>query len=111
MDPTMLFGKSRWKFTSNLSKKRSWKHVGSGWSPPKTVDEDVDNMIKPESAWTTYEVQILNYNWKALNAIFMSNDINMFSLITNYASSMMHGRSFISILKDQKECKKPNSGY
>ncbi|XP_073057342.1 uncharacterized protein [Primulina eburnea] len=49
--------------------------------------QDGDNMPKPETDWTTDEVQSSNYNSKALNAIFTSVDINMFSLITNCTSA------------------------
>ncbi|XP_075507612.1 uncharacterized protein LOC142544452 [Primulina tabacum] len=67
--------------------ERAWQRVISGWTPPKRVDEDGDNLIKPESDWTTEEVQVSNNNSKALNAIFSSVDMNMFSLITNCTSA------------------------
>ncbi|XP_075515303.1 uncharacterized protein LOC142549942 [Primulina tabacum] len=67
--------------------ERAWQRVINGWTPPKRVDEDGDNLIKPESDWTTEEVQVSNYNSKALNAIFSSVDMNMFSLITNCTSA------------------------
>ncbi|XP_075524516.1 uncharacterized protein LOC142556908 [Primulina tabacum] len=63
--------------------ERAWQRVLSGWTPPRRIDEDSDSLIKPESDWTTDEVQILNYKSKALNAIFSSVDTNMFGLITN----------------------------
>ncbi|XP_073270460.1 uncharacterized protein [Primulina huaijiensis] len=43
--------------------------------------------MKPETDWTADEVQNSNYNSKALNAIFTSVDLNMFSLITNCTSA------------------------
>ncbi|XP_075473493.1 uncharacterized protein LOC142504532 [Primulina tabacum] len=67
--------------------ERAWQRVLSGWSPPRRIDEDGDSLIKSESNWTTDEVQISNYNSKALNAIFSSVDTNMFRLITNCVSA------------------------
>ncbi|XP_073273313.1 uncharacterized protein [Primulina huaijiensis] len=64
-----------------------WKCVINGWTLSRRVDEDGDSQIKPESDWTTDEVQISNYNSKALNAIFSSVDMNMFGLITNCISA------------------------
>ncbi|XP_075504595.1 uncharacterized protein LOC142542032 [Primulina tabacum] len=51
------------------------------------IDQDGDSLPKPETDWTADEVQNSNYNSKALNAIFTSVDMNMFSLITNCASA------------------------
>ncbi|XP_075483565.1 uncharacterized protein LOC142523718 [Primulina tabacum] len=51
------------------------------------TDRDGDSLPKPETDWTTDEVQSSNYNSKALNAIFTSVDVNMFSLITNCTSA------------------------
>ncbi|XP_075486288.1 uncharacterized protein LOC142525886 [Primulina tabacum] len=67
--------------------ERAWQRVLDGWSPPRTVDNDGDSISKPESTWSNDEVQISNLNSKALNAIFTSVDINMFSLITNCIST------------------------
>ncbi|XP_073019407.1 uncharacterized protein [Primulina eburnea] len=47
------------------------------------IDQEGDNLPKPKTDWTADEVQNLNYNSKALNAIFTSVDMNMFSLVTN----------------------------
>ncbi|XP_073270391.1 uncharacterized protein [Primulina huaijiensis] len=58
-----------------------------GWTPPRRVEEDGDSLIKLESDWTADEVQVSNYNSKALNVIFSSVDLNMFSLITNCISA------------------------
>ncbi|XP_075521487.1 uncharacterized protein LOC142554703 [Primulina tabacum] len=51
------------------------------------IDQEGDNLPKPETDWTADEVQNSNYNSKALNAIFTSVDMNMFSLITNCISA------------------------
>ncbi|XP_073033867.1 uncharacterized protein [Primulina eburnea] len=51
------------------------------------MDQDGDSMPKLETDWTADEVQNSNYNSKALNAIFTSVDMNMFSLITNCTSA------------------------
>ncbi|XP_073051322.1 uncharacterized protein [Primulina eburnea] len=67
--------------------ERAWQLVLDGWSPPRTVDDDGDSRSKPESTWSNDEVQTSNFNSKAVNAIFTSVDINMFSLITNCIST------------------------
>ncbi|XP_073284718.1 uncharacterized protein, partial [Primulina huaijiensis] len=67
--------------------ERAWQRVINGWTPPKKEDKDGDSLIKPENDWTADEVQNSNYKSKALNAIFTSVDINMFSLITNCTSA------------------------
>ncbi|XP_075515558.1 uncharacterized protein LOC142550205 [Primulina tabacum] len=67
--------------------ERAWQRVINGWTPPRRVNEDGDSLVKPESDWTTDEVQISIYNSKALNAIFSSVDMNMFGLITNCISA------------------------
>ncbi|XP_073042056.1 uncharacterized protein [Primulina eburnea] len=67
--------------------KRACQRVLDRWSPPRTVDDDGDNRIKPESTWSNNEVQTSNFNSKAINAIFTSVDVNMFSLITNCISA------------------------
>ncbi|XP_073063932.1 uncharacterized protein [Primulina eburnea] len=51
------------------------------------LDQEGDNLPKPETDWTADKVQNSNYNSKALNAIFTSVDMNMFSLITNCTSA------------------------
>ncbi|XP_075473909.1 uncharacterized protein LOC142504958 [Primulina tabacum] len=51
------------------------------------IDQDGDSLPKPETDWTTDEVQNSNYNSKALNAIFTTVDMNMFSFITNCTSA------------------------
>ncbi|XP_073276452.1 uncharacterized protein [Primulina huaijiensis] len=67
--------------------EQAWQRVINGWTPPKRVDEDGDSLIKSESDWTTDEVQVSNYNSKALNVIFFSVDMSMFSLIMNCTSA------------------------
>ncbi|XP_075494807.1 uncharacterized protein LOC142532378 [Primulina tabacum] len=70
-----------------LDDERAWQRVINGWTPPVTLDQEGDNLPKPETDWTADEVQNSNYNSKALNAIFTSVDMNMFSLITNCTSA------------------------
>ncbi|XP_075487957.1 uncharacterized protein LOC142527125 [Primulina tabacum] len=67
--------------------ERALQRVLDGWSPPRIVDDDGDSRSKPESSWSNDEVQTSNFNSKALNAIFTSVDVNMFSLITNCISA------------------------
>lgn len=67
--------------------ERVWQLVVTGWTPPKRVDADGDNLNKPENEWTTAEVQVSNYNSKVLNAIFTTVDLNMLRLITNCVSA------------------------
>ncbi|XP_073016618.1 uncharacterized protein [Primulina eburnea] len=67
--------------------ERAWQRVINGWTPPVATDQEEDNRPKPENDWTADEVQNSNHNSKALNAIFTSVDMNMFSLITNCTSA------------------------
>ncbi|XP_073030765.1 uncharacterized protein [Primulina eburnea] len=59
----------------------------NGWTPPVMIDKEGDKRLKPETDWTADEVQNSNQNSKALNDIFTSVDMNMFSLITNCTSA------------------------
>ncbi|XP_075487953.1 uncharacterized protein LOC142527121 [Primulina tabacum] len=67
--------------------ERAWQRVINGWSPLVMLDQEGDNLPKPETDWTADEVQNSNYNAKTLKAIFTSVDMNMFSLITNCTSA------------------------
>ncbi|XP_075500145.1 uncharacterized protein LOC142538733 [Primulina tabacum] len=67
--------------------ERAWERVINGWTPPVMIDQEGDKWPKPETDWTADEVQNSNHNSKALNAIFTSVDMNMFSLITNCTSA------------------------
>ncbi|XP_073277678.1 uncharacterized protein [Primulina huaijiensis] len=67
--------------------EREWQRVINGWTSPSVTDQDGDILQKPETDWIADEVQNSNYNSKALNVIFTSVDMNMFSLITNYTSA------------------------
>ncbi|XP_073282378.1 uncharacterized protein [Primulina huaijiensis] len=87
MEQIYSLWKVKIRFNIKSIDERVWQRVISGWTPPKKLDEDGDNMIKPESDWTADEVQTSNYISKALNAIFTSVDMNMFSLITNCTSA------------------------
>ncbi|XP_075492593.1 uncharacterized protein LOC142530659 [Primulina tabacum] len=72
--------------------ERAWQRVINGWTPPVTLDQEGDNLPKPETDWTADEVQNSNYNSNALNAIFTSVDMNMFTLITNCSESVRRTR-------------------
>ncbi|XP_075499903.1 uncharacterized protein LOC142538472 [Primulina tabacum] len=80
--------------------ERAWQRIISGWTSPSMTDRDGDSLPKPETEWTTDEVQSSNYNSKTLNAIFTSVDVNMFSLITNCTSA----KSAWDILQRHCEC-------
>ncbi|XP_075494816.1 uncharacterized protein LOC142532391 [Primulina tabacum] len=67
--------------------KRAWQHVINEWTSSMMIDQDGDSLPKSETDWTADEVKNLNYNSKALNAIFTSVDMNMFSLIINCISA------------------------
>ncbi|XP_073056906.1 uncharacterized protein [Primulina eburnea] len=67
--------------------ERAWQRVINGWTPPVATDQEGDNRPKPENDWTADKVKNSNHNSKALNAIFTSVDMNMFSLITNCTSA------------------------
>ncbi|XP_073033899.1 uncharacterized protein [Primulina eburnea] len=91
--PPVLDGKnySLWKvkirYYIKLINERAWQCVINGWNSPVMIDQEGDSLPKPETDWTVDEVQNSNYNSKALNAIFTSVDMNMFSLITNCTSA------------------------
>ncbi|XP_075521484.1 uncharacterized protein LOC142554699 [Primulina tabacum] len=93
LQPPVLHGTnySLWKVKIRYYIKsideRAWQRVINGWTSPSMTDRDGDSLPKPETEWTTDEVQSSNYNSKALNAIFTSVDVNMFSLITNCTSA------------------------
>ena len=44
--------------------------------------------VKPEQNWSTEEDRLANYNFKALNAIFATVDVNQFKLISACESVM-----------------------
>ncbi|XP_073041992.1 uncharacterized protein [Primulina eburnea] len=67
--------------------EQALQRVINGWTPPVMIDQEGDKRPKPETDWTADEVQNSNHNSKALNAIFTSVDMNMFSLITNCTSA------------------------
>ncbi|XP_073154084.1 uncharacterized protein [Henckelia pumila] len=63
--------------------EKSWQRVVDGWNPPRKIDADSDRIVKLATEWTSNEVQVSNFNFKALNAIFTFVDTNMFNLIAN----------------------------
>ncbi|XP_073019860.1 uncharacterized protein [Primulina eburnea] len=63
--------------------ERAWQCVINVWTSRIMIDQDGHSLPKPETDWTADEVQNSNYNSQALNAIFTSVEMNMFSLITN----------------------------
>ena len=40
------------------------------------------SVLKPEQSWTTEEDRLANYNFKELNAIFATVNVNQFKLIS-----------------------------
>ncbi|XP_073307143.1 uncharacterized protein [Primulina huaijiensis] len=81
------FWKVKMRMNIKSIEERVWQRVLDGLSTPRIMDADGDCRVKPESAWSNDEVQTSNFNSKALNAIFTSVDVNMFSLITNCTSA------------------------
>lgn len=83
--------------------ERAWKLIVNSWTPPKRTYADGDSLKKPESEWTADETAVSNHNSKALNAIFTTVDMNIFSLITNCISA----KEAWEIL--QKHCERSDS--
>ncbi|XP_073153368.1 uncharacterized protein [Henckelia pumila] len=67
--------------------ERAWKSILTGWTAPKIVDKDGDYILKPETTWTIEKAQISSFNAKAINAIFSSMDMSMFSLIAYFVTA------------------------
>ncbi|XP_073122014.1 uncharacterized protein [Henckelia pumila] len=65
---------------------RSWQHVLDGWTPPMRED-DIPGP-KPRAQWTVDENTAAIANAKAINAMFVSVDINMFNLIGTCTCAM-----------------------
>ncbi|KAI3458659.1 hypothetical protein Pfo_015322 [Paulownia fortunei] len=61
--------------------KRAWRVVVTGWEHPVIINEQKEEVLKPEDQWNTEQEKIANYNSKALNAIFSAVDANQFKLI------------------------------
>ncbi|XP_073153295.1 uncharacterized protein [Henckelia pumila] len=74
--------KTRMCFIVKVMDERAWQSILTDWTAPKIVDKNGDYIIKPETTWTTEEAQISNFNAKAINAIFSSVDMRMFSPIS-----------------------------
>ena len=58
----------------------------TGWSPPTITTNEVTT-TKSEETWTKVENNLANINFKALNAIFYSVDVNQFKLISTCVST------------------------
>ncbi|XP_073137008.1 uncharacterized protein [Henckelia pumila] len=63
--------------------EHAWQSVLTGWSAPKVMDKEGEYILKPKTTWTTEETHISCFNAKAINAIFSSMDMRMFSLIAD----------------------------
>jgi len=64
---------------------KTWKAVPKGWDHPLVKDKDGKDTteLKPEEEWSEEEYEIAIGNSKALNALFIGVDKNMFRLINN----------------------------
>ena len=87
--PPMLDGKNYvyWKVRVKAYIKsideRVWRSILTGWTLPVTTNTETRvETIKPEQSWTIEENRLANYNFKALNAIFATVDVNKFKLIS-----------------------------
>ncbi|XP_073137774.1 uncharacterized protein [Henckelia pumila] len=82
-DTNYALWKTRMRYTIKAMDVRAWKSILTGWTPPKTLDEDEKYILKPEETWTAEETQSSSYNAKALNEIFSSVDMRMFGIIAD----------------------------
>ncbi|KAI3453567.1 hypothetical protein Pfo_010230 [Paulownia fortunei] len=53
----------------------------------KSMDEQLEEVLKPEDQWNTEDEKIANYNSNALNAIFSAVDVNQLKLIATCESA------------------------
>ena len=68
--------------------ERVWRSILTGWTPPVTTNVETRvETVKPEQNWSTEEDRLANYNFKALNVIFATIDVNQFKLISVYESA------------------------
>ncbi|KAI3461556.1 hypothetical protein Pfo_018219 [Paulownia fortunei] len=91
--PPLLGGTnySHWKakmraFIKSMD-EQAWRTVVIGWEHPAMINEQKEEVLKTEDQWNTEEEKIMNYNSKALNAIFSAVDVNQFKLIATYESA------------------------
>ena len=81
--PPMLDGKNYayWKVRVKAYIKsideRVWRSILIRWTPPVTTNVETRvETVKPEQNWSTEKDRLANYNFKALNAIFATIDVN-----------------------------------
>ena len=67
--------------------ERAWRSILTGWTHLTTTDSSNNVTLKPEETWSTDEDRIVNYNSKALNAIFNAVHLNQFKLISTCESA------------------------
>ena len=104
--PPMLDGKNYafWKVRVKAYIKsideRVWRSILTGWTPPVTTNAETRvETVKPEQNWSTEEERLANYNFKTLNALFATIDINQFKLISACESAR---EAWIILEKDRK---------
>ena len=80
-DKNYAYWKIRVKAYIKAIDEKAWHSILTGWTSP-TVTTDEVTTIKSEKTSTKAENNLVNFNFKALNAIFSHVDANQFKLIS-----------------------------
>ncbi|XP_062080191.1 uncharacterized protein LOC133784942 [Humulus lupulus] len=62
--------------------ERVWMVVEEGWIAPREREDEIEKP-KPMSAWTPEEIELANYNSKAMHALFNAVSTNQLKVIAN----------------------------
>ena len=62
--------------------EKACRSILTGWEHAITKDTEGKDILKPEITCSTEEDSLVNYNSKALTAIFNEVDVNQFKLIS-----------------------------
>ena len=68
--------------------ERVWRSILIGWTPPVTTNAETRvETVKLEQNWSIEEDRLANYNFKTLNVIFATIEVNQFKLISTCESA------------------------
>ena len=62
---------------------RAWRSILTGSTPPIAKDSEGKKSLKPEVDWSNEDDRLINYNNKALHAIFNRCDADHIKLISS----------------------------
>ena len=80
--PNYPYWKPRMRAFLKSIDEKVWIAVVNGWKPP-TVTSDAGTFPKPIESWTKVELELSNFNSKALHALFNAVSINQMKIIAN----------------------------